>query len=209
MAGPGVFTVTSRDTIEAQVSRLSVIGVAIIATLLLLVYRSLTALHWVFCRDQRRARRRRRRQPGLGVVHGITLGFGTALIGEAVDYSIYLFVQSEQGGSAQQAWIERFWPTIRLGVLTSDIRFCFAAAFGLSRSGATRPVFDCRSGCRRTVTRFVLPHLLPANFRIHDVSAIGLVLSRLLRAPRTAMGGGDTGVGRLRLRRLAPRQFVE
>jgi len=34
------------------------------------------------------------------------------------------------------------------------------------------------------VTRFVLPHLLPANFRIHDVSAIGLVLSRLVqRAP--------------------------
>ncbi len=31
------------------------------------------------------------------------------------------------------------------------------------------------------VTRFVLPHLLPANFRIHDVSAIGLVLSRLVR----------------------------
>jgi len=33
---------------------------------------------------------------GFGVVHGITLGFGTALIGEAVDYSIYLFMQSEQ-----------------------------------------------------------------------------------------------------------------
>ncbi|MHB8167465.1 MAG: MMPL family transporter, partial [Sulfuricella sp.] len=32
-----------------------------------------------------------------------------------------------------------------------------------------------------TVTRFVLPHLLPAKFRIHDVSAIGLVLSRLVR----------------------------
>jgi predicted exporter len=32
-----------------------------------------------------------------------------------------------------------------------------------------------------TVTRFVLPHLLPANFRIHDVSAIGLVLFRLVQ----------------------------
>ncbi len=30
-----------------------------------------------------------------------------------------------------------------------------------------------------TVTRFVLPHLLPMNFRIHDVSAIGRGLSRL------------------------------
>ncbi|MGT2490864.1 hypothetical protein ACU4GD_10890 [Cupriavidus basilensis] len=31
-----------------------------------------------------------------GMVHGLTLGFGTTLIGEAVDYSIYLFVQSAQ-----------------------------------------------------------------------------------------------------------------
>ena len=30
---------------------------------------------------------------GFGAVHGITLGFGVTLIGEAVDYSIYLFVQ--------------------------------------------------------------------------------------------------------------------
>src|SRR6185503_16812901 len=58
-----------------------------------------------------------------GNVHGITLGFGTALIGEAVDYSIYLFVQSEQGGSDQRNWIQRFWPSIRLGVLTSTFGF--------------------------------------------------------------------------------------
>jgi Predicted exporter len=56
-------------------------------------------------------------------VHGITLGFGTALIGEAVDYSIYLFVQSEQNATDKQAWIKRFWPTIRLGVLTSIAGF--------------------------------------------------------------------------------------
>ena len=42
-----------------------------------------------------------------------------------------------------------------------------------------------------TVTRFVLPHLLPANFRIHDVSAIGLALTSLVRraaALRWAVG---------------------
>jgi len=40
-----------------------------------------------------------------------------------------------------------------------------------------------------TVTRFVLPHLLPASFRIHDVSAIGLVLSRLSSTPPYCDGG--------------------
>jgi len=68
---------------------------------------------------------------GFGVVHGITLGFGTTLIGEAVDYSIYLFVQSRalatKNGVAdadlQRAWVKEFWPTIRLGMLTSIVGF--------------------------------------------------------------------------------------
>src|SRR5437868_15479681 len=61
-----------------------------------------------------------------GVVHGITLGFGTALIGEAVDYSIYLFMQSDHAGDKEQnrkKWVALVWPTVRLGVLTSVFGF--------------------------------------------------------------------------------------
>ena len=124
MTGPGVFSVTSRDTIKSQVSRLSIISVALIATLLLLVYRSFTALALGFLPVISGALAGIAAVSlGFGAVHGITLGFGTALIGEAVDYSIYLFVQSEQGGSDQQNWIKRFWPTVRLGVLTSICGF--------------------------------------------------------------------------------------
>jgi predicted exporter len=182
MTGPGVFSVTSRDTIKSQVTRLSILSVALIATLLLLVYRSFTALALGFL-------------PvisgvlagvaavslGFGAVHGITLGFGTALIGEAVDYSIYLFVQSERGGAGPQGWIERFWPTIRLGVLTSIFGFAslLLSGFpGLAQLGLYAIVGLIAAAA---VTRFVLPHLLPASFLIHDVSAIGLVLSRLVR----------------------------
>ncbi len=32
---------------------------------------------------------------GFGFVHGITLAFGATMIGEAVDYAIYFFVQAE------------------------------------------------------------------------------------------------------------------
>jgi len=182
MTGPGVFSVTSRDTIKSQVSRLSIISVALIAALLLLVYRSFSALALGFL-------------PvisgvlagiaavslGFGVVHGITLGFGTALIGEAVDYSIYLFVQSEQGSAGQQNWIQRFWPTIRLGVLTSI--FGFASLLLSGFPGLAQLGLYAIAGLitAAMVTRFVLPHLLPTNFRIHDVSAIGLVLSRLVQ----------------------------
>ncbi len=180
MTGPGVFSVNSRETIRSQVSRLSIIGVAIIATLLLLVYRSFTALALGFLPVASGALAGVAAVSlGFGVVHGITLGFGTALIGEAVDYSIYLFVQSERGGSDQQNWIERFWPTVRLGVLTSICGFASLLLSGFPGLAQLGLYSIAGLIVAATVTRFVLPHLLPANFRIHDVSAIGRVLSRL------------------------------
>jgi predicted exporter len=180
MTGPGVFSVNSRDTIKSQVSRLFIIGVVLIATLLLLVYRSFTALALGFLPVISGALAGIAAVSlGFGAVHGITLGFGTALIGEAVDYSIYLFVQSEQGGADQQNWIKRFWPTVRLGVLTSIFGFAallLSGFLGLAQLG----LYSITGlAAAATVTRFVLPHLLPTNFRIHDVSAIGRVLSRL------------------------------
>ena len=182
MTGPGVFTVTSRDTIKSQVSRLSIISMVLIAALLLLVYRSFAALTLGFLPVISGALAGVAAVSlGFGAVHGITLGFGTALIGEAVDYSIYLFVQSEQGGSEQQDWIKRFWPTIRLGVLTSI--FGFASLLLSGFPGLAQLGLYSIAGLitAAAVTRFVLPHLLPTSFRIHDVSAIGLVLSGLVR----------------------------
>ena len=178
MSGPGVFSVTSRERIENQVSRLSIIGVALVATLLLLVYRSIAAVALGFLPVISGA------LAGVaavslsfGAVHGITLGFGTALIGEAVDYSIYLFVQSEQDGADQQDWIKRFWPTIRLGVLTSIFGFASLLLSGFPGLAQLGLYAIAGLAAAATVTRFVLPHLLPAKFRIHDVSTIGAVLS--------------------------------
>ncbi len=182
MTGPGVFSVNSRDTIKAQVSRLSIISVALIATLLLLVYRSFSALALGFLPVVSGALAGVAAVSlGFGAVHGITLGFGTALIGEAVDYSIYLFVQSEQGATDQQNWIKRFWPTVRLGVLTSI--FGFASLLLSGFPGLAQLGLYSIAGllAAAAVTRYVLPHLLPTNFRIHDVSSIGLVLSRFVQ----------------------------
>ncbi|MDB5966127.1 MAG: hypothetical protein JWQ72_2627 [Polaromonas sp.] len=180
MTGPGVFSVTSREGIKEQVSHLSLVSVLLIAGLLLLVYRSLSALVLGFLPVISGA------LAGVaavslcfGAVHGITLGFGTALIGEAVDYSIYLFVQSGQGKSEQDRWIKRFWPTIRLGVLTSIAGFASLLLSGFP--GLAQLGLYAISGLvtAAVMTRYVLPHLLPDNFRIHDVSALGLVLQRL------------------------------
>ena len=182
MTGPGVFSVTSRNAIQNQVSRLSIIGIAIIAAILLLVYRSVTALTLGFLPVVSGALAGISAVSlGFGAVHGITLGFGTALIGEAVDYSIYLFVQSEHGSTSQHDWIKRFWPTIRLGVLTSVFGFASLLLSGFPGLAQLGLYSIAGLVAAATVTRFVLPHLLPTNFRIHDVSAIGLVLSRLVQ----------------------------
>ncbi|MGA7966418.1 MAG: MMPL family transporter [Gammaproteobacteria bacterium] len=182
MTGPGVFSVTSRETIKTQVTRLAILSVALIATLLLLIYRSFAALALGFLPVLSGALAGIAAVSlGFGSVHGITLGFGTALIGEAVDYSIYLFVQSSQADSNRQAWMERFWPTIRLGVLTSI--FGFASLLLSGFPGLAQLGLYAMAGLTvaAAVTRFVLPHLLPAKFRIYDVSPVGRVLSRLVR----------------------------
>lgn len=182
MTGPGVFSVTSRDTIKNQVSRLSIISIVLIATLLLLIYRSFTALALGFLPVISGA------LAGIaavsmsfGAVHGITLGFGTALIGEAVDYSIYLFVQSEQGSANQQHWVKRFWPTIRLGVLTSIFGFASLLLSGFPGLAQLGLYSIAGLVTAAVVTRFVLPHLLPSNFCIHDVSTIGTSLTHLVK----------------------------
>ncbi|GIZ52551.1 MMPL family transporter [Noviherbaspirillum aridicola] len=181
--GPGVFSVISRATIEQEVKRLSVLGTVVIAVLLLLVYRSFTALalgmlpvvSGAFVGVAAVSL-------GFGIVHGLTLGFGTTLIGEAVDYSIYLFVQSRQADQgSQEAWVRDFWPTIRLGVLTSIAGFAslLLSDFpGLAQLGLYSIAGLLAAAA---VTRFVLPHLLPAGFRVRDVSALGLRLQAAAR----------------------------
>lgn len=192
MTGPSVFSVNARNTIQTQVFRLSMISIFVIATLLLLVYRSFSALLLGLLPVFSGA------LAGIaavslvfGMVHGITLGFGTALIGEAVDYSIYLFVQSESGKASHETWVKRYWPTIRLGVLTSICGFAsllFSGFPGLAQLG-----LYAISGLvtAAIITRYVLPHLLPSPFRIHDISAFGLILfnkvqhAHILRWPAT------------------------
>ncbi|WP_439688018.1 Membrane transport protein MMPL domain-containing protein [Cupriavidus oxalaticus] len=179
MTGPGVFSVKSRDTIRHDVERLSTIGVATIVTLLLAVYRSvpLLVLGLVPVLSGALAGIAAVSLGFGGTVHGLTLGFGTTLIGEAVDYSIYLFVQSAQytrnGVRDNRAWLGGFWPTVRLGVLTSVCGFAslLLSGFpGLAQLGLYSTVGLATAAL---VTRFVLPQLVPATLHLRDVTPLG------------------------------------
>lgn len=176
MTGPGVFSVRSRAMIVHDVERLAAVSMAIVAALLLVVYRSPLALGLGLLPVVSGALAGIAAVSlGFGAVHGITLGFGTTLIGEAVDYSIYLFVQSERTGAAGDArWIEGFWPTIRLGVLTSIAGFSALVYSGLPGLAQLGVYSIAGLVIAAAVTRFVLPALLPASLRIRDLSPLGL-----------------------------------
>ncbi len=189
--GPGAFAVSARATIQSEVLRLSLLSAAIIVSLLLLIYRSFAALGLGLLPVASGALAAVAAVSlGFGEVHGLTLGFGTTLIGEAVDYSIYLFIQSHRTAGAgshpgddgyDQDWLASFWPTIRLGVLTSVFGFAsllFSGFPGLAQLGLYSITGLIVAAM---VTRFVLPNLLPAGFRIRDISRLGLGLAALVR----------------------------
>lgn len=185
LTGPGVFSVESRATIKDDVSRLALIATLLISALLLVLYRSprmlglglLPVASGVLAGIAAVSL-------GFGTVHGITLGFGITLIGEGVDYAIYLFTQNAPG-AAPQATLDRIWPTLRLGMLTSICGFgaMFASGFpGLAQLG----LFSIAGlAVAAGVTRWVLPALMPPGFSTATTQAmVPVVMAAVRAAPR-------------------------
>jgi predicted exporter len=189
VSGSGSFAVASRAQIKTEVERLAMAGGVIVVGLLLLsfggslrtlltallpvttgVLAGIAAVSLVF-----------------GNVHGITLGFGTTLIGEAVDYAIYYLIQARgvpgaPAGAGARRWLGASWPTVRLGLWTSLCGFAallFSGFPGLAQLG----LFSIAglAGAALT-TRYVLTVLSPDG-------APGMGLRRHLgRAVAAAMG---------------------
>jgi len=145
VSGSGSFAVASRAQIKSEVERLAIAGgVAIVGLLLLAFGGSLRTLVTAVLPVATGV------LAGIaavslvhGNVHGITLGFGTTLIGEAVDYAIYYLIQARSlpgaaPGAGSRHWISASWPTVRLGLLTSVCGFAallFSGFPGLAQLG--------------------------------------------------------------------------
>jgi predicted exporter len=171
LSGPPKFSVDSRAQIEREIHWLAITGTLLMGALLLVAFGSPVALVAAFL-------------PvgsgvlagiatvslGFGSVHGVTLGFGSTLIGEAVDYAIYYLIQARghaaaAPGAGWRGWLASGWPTIRLGLLTSVCGFAallFSGFPGLAQLG----VFSIAGLFAAAATaRFVLPVLLPDGTR--------------------------------------------
>lgn len=181
VTGPGVFAVSARDTIRTQAERLAALSLFFIVVFLWLIYRSWRLLLLGLLPVATAiAAGIAATSLWFGNVHGITLGFGSTLVGEAVDYAIYFFVQA-QGASLAQ-WRRKFWPTIRLGVMISVCGFAtllFSGFAGLAQLG----LYSIAGVIAAALTaRFVLPCLTPLPLRIAPALRLGAIAqARLAR----------------------------
>lgn len=180
MSGTGVFSVSSRNTIEREVTLLATASTVLVAGMLLLVYRSVGLLLLGLAPVLSAA--------AVGVaavalvfghVHGLTLAFGTTLVGEAVDYAIYLFLQRATGQPA-----DRFWRTIRLGVMTSLAGFLALMTSGFP--GLSQLGVYAVSGlvAAALVTRYGLTSVMPAQLHLRDLSGVSARLDRAFALAR-------------------------
>ena len=182
--GPPVFAVHTRTHMKADVERLSTMATLLVAAVLLLAYRSprmlvlamLPVLSGVVAGIA---------SVGLafGFVHGITLGFGVTLIGEAVDYAIYLFTQTEPG-APPAATLPRIWPILRLGMVTSVVGFSamlLSSFTGFAQLGLFTIVGLVVA---LAVTRWVLPALLPNTIATAGSTIFAAPVLALIRTGR-------------------------
>ena len=188
-SGPAVFAAESRQRIISEAAVLSVLSIALVLILLWLAYRSMRTLALgavpVACGVLAGFAAV---GAGFGFVHGITLAFGATMIGEAVDYAIYFFVQADGADDGDGGWTQRLWPTVRLGLATSVVGFAallFSGFPGLAQLGLFAIVGLVAAAL---VTRYVLPLLIPRPFHLRDLSAIGLRLEAVAARLRRVRG---------------------
>jgi len=179
LAGPAVYATASRDTIRSEVRLLSLAAGASVLIILWTAYRNIRAVALAALPLATGVLIAAAVVSALfGSLHGLTLAFGTTLIGVAVDYPVHLLSHLGRGRSPRHA-VATIWPTIRLGVLTTVLGYTamLAADYqGLAQLGAFAMVGLLAAAA---TTRWLLPELLPASVQ-GAAPSTGRVLRPLL-----------------------------
>ncbi|MDH5632390.1 MAG: hypothetical protein OEZ10_05265 [Gammaproteobacteria bacterium] len=183
LSGPAMIAVDSRNEIRSDAQWLSVFASVTAMLFLYLAFRSWRVVMFGILPLAGGA------LAGLaittlvyGQVHGIAIAFGVTLIGIAVDYPMHFYSHAAGSMGGPALGIQRIWPTLRLGVMTTLVGFAalvFAGYGGLTQLG----VFSIAGlTAAAAITRFVLPILTPSSFEL-PVALPG-VQQRLLQFAR-------------------------
>ena len=162
LSGPGVFAVTTRSSIQQTIQWISWTLATLVLALFWYGYRSirlaliagiplLTSILVAISITQL----------VFGSVHGIVLAFGITMLGVCIDYPLHLFSHLQQQESAKTT-LNRIWPTLRLGALTSVV--AYLALTGTGYSGLTQLAIFAATGLvvSLVVTRCLIPYWVDA-----------------------------------------------
>ncbi len=186
LSGPAAMAVAARAAIRAESTALGIAASVLVVAILLLAYRSWhrVALGWIPLATGALAAIAVT-DALLGRIHGITLAFGITIMGVVEDYMMLLFshLNADEPGDRT---VLRVWPSIRLCALTAALGFgamLFTQFPGMAQIG----LFSVTGIAVAALTlRWVLPALLPGQWRARIVPEHQRWLRPLLRPPRGA-----------------------
>ncbi|MEZ4408068.1 MAG: MMPL family transporter [Polyangiales bacterium] len=223
-SGAHRIAVTAEAKVRADATRLSTLSSLGVVLLFLAVFRSLRSLVLAFAPLAGAVLLATSACLALyGAVHGLTLGFGSTLLGVCVDYPVHLLTRHalRRDDETARDSLGAVWPSLRLGALTSVAGFAALAWAGFPGLREIA-VFSCVGviGALLT-TRLVVAPLLPRardnalQQRLADalhraLDAVTRAPSPRIRAPPRARGLLARGpraaaLGRRRARPHPPR----
>lgn len=167
LAGAPVYALAARAQIKTDAARLSTLATVFVLLFLYAVFRSLRAvalsavpLAFGVLAGMTAV------VAGFGSVHGITIAFGSTLIGVAVDYPLHYLSHLTRPALSPYEQLKPIWPTLRLGAITAMVAFAalwFSGHQGLAQLG----VFAVAGiAAAALTTRWLLPALIPSGFSL-------------------------------------------
>ena len=167
MAGAPVHALSARARVKADAMRLSTLAIGFVLVFLYAVFHSLRAvalsavpLAFGVLAGMTAS------VAGFGSVHGITIAFGSTLIGVAVDYPLHYLGHLTRAAASPYRQLATIWPTLRLGAVTTMIAFA-ALLFSGHRGLAQLGVFAVAGiATAAATTRWLLPALIPQGYSL-------------------------------------------
>lgn len=205
LSGPGAFSVLMQERTRTEAQRFGTLATIAMVLLVLIAYRSagvvvLSALPLATAGVV-----------GLGAVsaafgevHGITLAFGFTLTGIAQDYPMHLF-SHQRRGLQPLANARALWPTLATGVASTCIAYLAFLASGVAGLAQVAVFAIAGLTAAGLSTRYLLPHIVPADLPDRSESAtLGRLWRRLVQLPRARLGMVVLAAGCVTVIALAP-----
>jgi predicted exporter len=172
IVGPPAYAVASRASIKRDITILSVIATILVIGVLFTAYRSISLIFLsLIPMASAIATSIALVSIIFNGIHGITLAFGIVILGVAIDYPIHLFKHLQSGETANVS-MERIWPTMRLGVVTTILGYfsMFFSGFDGLIQLASFSVIGLSIAA--LVTRYVLPLFIPGKINFPKSSPL-------------------------------------